>query len=287
MDTQKLEYFLRLYENRNITHTAKELFITQSALTKMIQSLEEEYHCKLLTRSRKGVSFTREGELFVKLCRDILQLESRFRETIAAPENAVTGSLTIGLSLNYMNHHFPALLQRFVKAYPYVHLSVIDGHSERLYSDLLNRRLDAAVIRGEYKWSDTRILLDSEPFCLVSTHPLSQEMLKQEPYIGHRTDSDTMFHIDRWFFEHHLPLPDAAMWLSSIDACRDVVQKGTGWSILPKICLDTFTGNVKPIIYADGTPFLRSTYVLVSHGQSELPSMKAFLSALRAYHHLR
>ena len=55
MDTKKLAYFLRLHENGNITHTAKEAFLTQSALTKMIQGWEEEFHCKLLTRSRKGV----------------------------------------------------------------------------------------------------------------------------------------------------------------------------------------------------------------------------------------
>ena len=52
MDTKKLAYFLRLHENGNITHTAKEAFLTQSALTKMIQGWEEEFHCKLLTRSR-------------------------------------------------------------------------------------------------------------------------------------------------------------------------------------------------------------------------------------------
>ena len=45
MDTKKLAYFLRLHENGNITHTAKEAFLTQSALTKMIQGWEEEFHC--------------------------------------------------------------------------------------------------------------------------------------------------------------------------------------------------------------------------------------------------
>lgn len=75
MDTKKLAYFLRLHENGNITHTAKEVFLTQSALTKMIQGWEEEFHCKLLTRSRKGVRFTREGDLFVTLCQQILALE--------------------------------------------------------------------------------------------------------------------------------------------------------------------------------------------------------------------
>ena len=88
MDTKKLAYFLRLHENGNITHTAKEAFLTQSALTKMIQGWEEEFHCKLLTRSRKGVRFTREGELFVTLCQQVLALEKTFREDVSSAADA-------------------------------------------------------------------------------------------------------------------------------------------------------------------------------------------------------
>lgn len=96
MDTKKLAYFLRLHENGNITHTAKEAFLTQSALTKMIQGWEEEFHCKLLTRSRKGVRFTREGELFVTLCQQVLALEKTFREDVSSAADELTGSITIG-----------------------------------------------------------------------------------------------------------------------------------------------------------------------------------------------
>lgn len=160
MDTKKLAYFLRLHENGNITHTAKEAFLTQSALTKMIQGWEEEFHCKLLTRSRKGVRFTREGELFVTLCQQVLALEKTFREDVSSAADELTGSITIGVSLNYMSRHFPTILRRFTQTYPRVHLTVIDSHSEKLYSDLLNHKLDIAIVRGDYKWFDTKILLD-------------------------------------------------------------------------------------------------------------------------------
>ena len=154
----------------------------------MIQGWEEEFHCKLLTRSRKGVRFTREGELFVTLCQQVLALEKTFREDVSSAADELTGSITIGVSLNYMSRHFPTILRRFTQTYPRVHLTVIDSHSEKLYSDLLNHKLDIAIVRGDYKWFDTKILLDSEPFCLVSCHPLTEETLCQEPYVGHRTD---------------------------------------------------------------------------------------------------
>lgn len=183
-----------------------------------------------------------------------------------------------------MSRHFPTILRRFTQTYPRVHLTVIDSHSEKLYSDLLNHKLDIAIVRGDYKWFDTKILLDSEPFCLVSCHPLTEETLCQEPYVGHRTDMDTKFSIDRWFFEKKLTVPDAALWLGSIDACRDVIQEGFGWSILPKICLTEFQGNLAPMTFQDGTPFLRHTYALISHGESTAPHVQAFLEALMTYH---
>jgi DNA-binding transcriptional LysR family regulator len=287
METKKLIYLLRLYENKNITHTAKEMFITQSALTKMIQGWEEEFHCQLLIRSKKGVVFTSKGEQFVKLCRNLLRMENQFQENLESYGDAITGSLTVGISLNYMSHCFPTILQSFTKRNPYVHLSVTDAHSEKIYADLLNRKLDVAIVRGEYKWSDTKLHLSSEPLCLVSTFPLTEKTILSAPYIGHRTDTDTEFNIDRWFFERKKPAPEAAMWLSSISTCRDIVEKGNGWSILPKICLDGFRGNIRPMTFLDGTPFLRNTYALISHGQSELPHVRVFLEALKEYHQLR
>lgn len=81
-----------------------------------------------------------------------------------------------------------------------------------------------------------------------------------------------------------LTVPDAALWLGSIDACRDVIQEGFGWSILPKICLTEFQGNLAPMTFQDGTPFLRHTYALISHGESTAPHVQAFLEALMTYH---
>lgn len=139
------------------------------------------------------------------MCQQVLALEKTFREDVSSAADELTGSITIGVSLNYMSRHFPTILRRFTQTYPRVHLTVIDSHSEKLYSDLLNHKLDIAIVRGDYKWFDTKILLDSEPFCLVSCHPLTEETLCQEPYVGHRTDMDTKFSIDRWFFEKNSP----------------------------------------------------------------------------------
>jgi DNA-binding transcriptional LysR family regulator len=63
-----------LHSERNITKVAELLFITQPALTKRIQQIENELGTALITRSTKGVAFTSEGEYAAARAREILAL---------------------------------------------------------------------------------------------------------------------------------------------------------------------------------------------------------------------
>ena len=62
MDEKDYELLLELYEQKNITKVAQKLFLTQPAISKRIQKMEEELQCQLFLRSIKGVLFTPAGE---------------------------------------------------------------------------------------------------------------------------------------------------------------------------------------------------------------------------------
>ena len=62
MDEKDYELLLELYEQKNITKVAQKLFLTQPAISKRIQKMEEELQCQLFLRSKKGVLFTPAGE---------------------------------------------------------------------------------------------------------------------------------------------------------------------------------------------------------------------------------
>lgn len=84
-----------LYEQKNITKTAKILYISQPTLTARIKQIEESLGTKLLYRGNKGITFTETGEYTVKFAEKILGELQDFRETITNMQEDVAGTLRI------------------------------------------------------------------------------------------------------------------------------------------------------------------------------------------------
>lgn len=73
MNTQHLEYIIEIYKSGSLNKAAKNCFISQSYLSKIIKSFEDELGCKLIRSSNQGVSFTQAGLLFLKSSEIIVQ----------------------------------------------------------------------------------------------------------------------------------------------------------------------------------------------------------------------
>jgi DNA-binding transcriptional LysR family regulator len=74
MDIKLLEYFIKVADEKSISHVAEQLFITQPALSNQMKRLEKAYGHKLFNRSRKGVDLTPEGEVLLTYARNIMRL---------------------------------------------------------------------------------------------------------------------------------------------------------------------------------------------------------------------
>ena len=75
MDLKQIEYILKIAEEKNITHAAEKLFITQSALNQQLLKLEKELGCPLFYRSRTDWRPTPAGEIYLDAARQILILK--------------------------------------------------------------------------------------------------------------------------------------------------------------------------------------------------------------------
>ena len=97
MDEKDYELLLDLNETKNITKTASRLFLTQPAITKRIQKMEEELKCPLFLRSKKGVILTPSGESIIPYAKEILLNTSRLKEQALASQNKICGTLLLVL----------------------------------------------------------------------------------------------------------------------------------------------------------------------------------------------
>ncbi|MDH5765336.1 MAG: LysR family transcriptional regulator [Gammaproteobacteria bacterium] len=90
MDTGLLKAFLEVYRSRHFGRAARNLFISQSAVSARIRQLEEELGTRLFTRDRNNIELTAAGERFLLYAENILTSWNRARQEIAIPEGIDT-----------------------------------------------------------------------------------------------------------------------------------------------------------------------------------------------------
>lgn len=159
-----------LDQTRNITQTAKILHLTQPAVTRQIQMLEDELNATLLLRSRHGIRFTPEGDITLKAALDADQILIQLRQALNSAKGYICGTLHAGISMNYARHYLPAILQNFRQSYPKVTAQINVRHSWVLYNSFLSGDYDLAILPGEYPWNECKktILLE-QVFAVMSS----------------------------------------------------------------------------------------------------------------------
>ena len=159
-----------LNQTRNITQTAKILHLTQPAVTRQIQMLENELDTTLLLRSRHGIRFTPEGDIALKAALDADQILIQLRQNLNSTKGYICGTLHAGISMNYARHYLPAILQNFRQSYPKVTAQINVRHSWVLYNSFLNGDYDLAILPGEYPWNECKkTILQEQVFAVMSS----------------------------------------------------------------------------------------------------------------------
>ena len=92
MDTKKYEVFEKIVELSSLSRAAEELGLTQSGVSHILASLEEEFGFPLLKRSRVGARLTPEGERLMPFVRDILRSQEQLDQTAAELRGLAAGT---------------------------------------------------------------------------------------------------------------------------------------------------------------------------------------------------
>lgn len=282
MTEQDIQLILTLADTLNITHAADRLFVTQSALSKRITNLEKLLNIQILIRSRQGIRFTPEGEILLHYCRRIKQEYNALYQELDALDSEVHGSLHLGVSINYSIYELPKLLSQFQSLYPKVTLYIHTDHSRNLYDKFVKNEFDIIIVRGEFSLDALQIKLSEEPICLIKPNEAYEIHAGND--IGRKTDVAFEHEITRWLVENNLSLSSQTIFVDNIGTCVEMVNHHLGWSIVPKICLQHFTGYSKPIIFQDGTALTRSTYAFYRDNSKGLKQVQVFLQLLKEYH---
>ncbi|MDO5416800.1 MAG: LysR family transcriptional regulator [Lachnospiraceae bacterium] len=270
-----------LNETRNITRASEQLYMTQSALSKRIKTIEKELNITIFIRSRQGIRFTPAGEMVLEYCSAAAREMEQMRRNLDSLQTEVSGTLNAGISINFAKYKLPDILADYHKNYPKVNLHITTGQSRNLYRQMLDGTLDIAVLRGEYSWDGIQFLLSQENICMICKEEYRDTPLSDYLYISHKTDSTQTAMIAHWLHENGLSPNTNGFCVDSITTCLEMVKRGLGWALLPEIALEDFDGCIRPCTFENGEPFARRTYIFCQKESIHLPQVQAFMEALK------
>ncbi|MFZ4452499.1 selenium metabolism-associated LysR family transcriptional regulator [Salibacterium aidingense] len=144
MNEKQLQLFLELAEYRSFSQTAHRLNISQSTVTKQLQSLENELGTKLIDRQNAGL--TEEGEMVFEKAKSLLTEWGQLRKACQARGTKYTESLRIGAGTTPGTYFLPSLCKECHYHYPHWRLHLHIDDSSTVLSLLLDKEIDVAII---------------------------------------------------------------------------------------------------------------------------------------------
>jgi DNA-binding transcriptional LysR family regulator len=150
LNSKILHYFATIVAQGSYTKAAEHLGIAQSALSIAMRKFEDQLGMPLLIRSSKGVVVTKEGEVLLVHCKDILARISDAETALNDLRGLEQGEVSIGIPGMMGSYFFPEILMAFKFKYPNLKLSIIEGGTQTIKEKLLSGELDLGVIVDDH-----------------------------------------------------------------------------------------------------------------------------------------
>ena len=134
--------FYEVAKAGNISKAAKELYISQPAISKAISKLEDSLNVMLFTRSSRGVHMTPEGEILFRHAETAFQALNSGEEELKRIREFNIGHLRIGVSNTLCKYILLPYLKKFIEQYPHIKITIEGQATARTISMLEQHTLD-------------------------------------------------------------------------------------------------------------------------------------------------
>lgn len=140
------QIFNKVAETGNISQAAKELFISQPAISKSIQRLEASLHTVLFTRTSRGVTLTEEGKLLYSYTQDAFRALGEGETAVRQASRLGIGHIRIGASATLCKHLLLPYLKDFAALHPHIRFTILCQSTFQTIELLLSQKIDIGLI---------------------------------------------------------------------------------------------------------------------------------------------
>jgi DNA-binding transcriptional LysR family regulator len=187
VELRHLKYFCAVAEHQGFSRSARELHVSQSAISEQISDLEREVGIPLLIRGQQKTTLTLSGEIFLREAKRVLAAADHAIETARRAARGEIGTLTVGFFNGGTGADVPEIIKTFRRLHPDVRVSVADMVPGLQSTALTNGSLDVGFTRPLETPFDQ--LLHSE---LLYLDPLVAVFPRDHPRAGGSLDLRTL-----------------------------------------------------------------------------------------------
>lgn len=296
MSDFRLKVFRSVAKNLSFTKASQELFVSQPAITKHIQELESTYQTRLFDRQGSKISLTEAGKLLLEHCDRILEDYKRLEYEMHLLNNEYMGELRLGASTTIAQYVLPPLLASFIKKFPQVNLSLMNGNSREVEVALQEHRIDLGLVEGVFRLPNLKYttFLEDELVAVVRTKSklsIADEIAPKEllniPLVLRERGSGTLDVIERALLQHNIKLSSlhVLMYLGSTESIKLFLENTDCMGIISilSICKELAAGTFR-VVEIKAMSMLRDFCFVHQQGQ-ESGLVQAFIQF--AMHHNR
>ena len=246
MNFIQLDYFRKVVELGSVTKAARDLFVTQPAVSKQLRLLEEELGCDLFLRRGSRMILTREGDFLYGHAKNIVTRINDLPAEMNSFLHRVSGRLVIGCGPHTSRAIMPDLIAELVGKYPGIQPVIFEKDWSESIGDLLDGKLDIVVGVTPYRsekiaftrlFRSRMVLIHSPRSPLAREKMITPACLKKQPCITYTDESILKKYLAALSFLAHSPLFLQTRYSETIVT---YVRKNMGYGIIPEYVLDNF-----------------------------------------------
>ncbi|AFM41910.1 transcriptional regulator [Desulfosporosinus acidiphilus SJ4] len=239
--------FKEVAETKNITLSAKKLHMSQSSISLQIQNLENQYGARFFDRTNKGVTLTKEGEIFYTHVRSVLDILMNAKEQISALSKGRRGLIYLGATLTIGEYILPNILAYLYRNHPDVDFKVKIANTDSISQDVLEKKIHIGLIEGpvprhkdlnvEKFWEDELVVVLPYFHPWASRESITLAELPHERLVTREDGSGTRKVMEMALKERGLEPEqlNISMELGSTQAIKEVVAAGLGITIISSL----------------------------------------------------
>ena len=275
----RLKVFNSVAQYLSFTQAARELFVSQPAISKHIRELESEYECRLFDRNGQQIQLTAAGERLFRHSRHILEAYRKMDFDMHALRQKVVGELHIGASTTIAQYIIPSVMADFRKHYRDTGITLMSGNSREVETALLKGQIDIGLVEGIIKQSHLKYtpFLNDEIVIIANTHGhcgtgMTVDDLKHTTIVLRERGSGTLDVIESVLEKRRIRLSDLhiEMHIGSTEGIKNYVEQADciGMVSVSSVTKEVADGRFR-IINIRGMKMERILNIVERQGETE------------------